>query len=273
MKKRELNKLNNFNDPIIKEIYSNVGKKIDKNPEITYWTEEADKLRTSGDYKGIAKAACIYLSLAQKGLANNKYTETKLYHFAGHEFRRIEIFKRAAECYENAALDEYNKSINKGYEYDNKNLKFSLRSAGRSKSLYSDIGELEASDRSHTLQQNLKYTYYQFEKRTKIHLLLWRLFTNYGVSIRKWFGVFCRIMLTFIVIYQICFCCFPDSFNFTHDNNHMIITPIYFTFVTATTLGYGDISPVAWWAQFICLLNLFAGWILLGTGITFFTRK
>lgn len=42
-----------------------------------------------------------------------------------------------------------------------------------------------------------------------------------------------------------------------------IADALYFSGVTITTLGYGDISPTHWWPQFLTVYEVFCGFILL----------
>lgn len=42
-----------------------------------------------------------------------------------------------------------------------------------------------------------------------------------------------------------------------------ITDALYFSGVTITTLGYGDISPAHWWPQFLTVYEVFCGFILL----------
>lgn len=42
-----------------------------------------------------------------------------------------------------------------------------------------------------------------------------------------------------------------------------IADALYFSGVTITTLGYGDISPEHWWPQFLTVYEVFCGFILL----------
>lgn len=42
-----------------------------------------------------------------------------------------------------------------------------------------------------------------------------------------------------------------------------IADALYFSGVTITTLGYGDISPAHWWPQFLTVYEVFCGFILL----------
>jgi hypothetical protein len=42
-----------------------------------------------------------------------------------------------------------------------------------------------------------------------------------------------------------------------------IVEAVYFSAVTITTAGYGDIVPIKWWSQLACMYELAAGFILI----------
>jgi voltage-gated potassium channel len=39
---------------------------------------------------------------------------------------------------------------------------------------------------------------------------------------------------------------------------------VYWSFITATTVGYGDIRPVGWWSKILAVVIAFVGLILSG---------
>ena len=49
--------------------------------------------------------------------------------------------------------------------------------------------------------------------------------------------------------------------------------PIYFSVVTLTTLGYGDITPRGPLAQMVVLLEVVTGYIMLGGLLSVFSNK
>ncbi len=52
-----------------------------------------------------------------------------------------------------------------------------------------------------------------------------------------------------------------------------ILDSIYFSGVTITTLGYGDISPLHWYPKFLTIYEVFCGFILLIVCFTIYTGK
>ena len=51
------------------------------------------------------------------------------------------------------------------------------------------------------------------------------------------------------------------------------LTPYYFSIVTFTTLGFGDVEPVSAWGEFVVLLEVILGYIGLGGLISILANK
>lgn len=51
------------------------------------------------------------------------------------------------------------------------------------------------------------------------------------------------------------------------------LTPYYFSWVTLTTLGYGDVLPASTAAQVVVMLEVFAGYMSLGGLLSIFSNK
>ena len=51
------------------------------------------------------------------------------------------------------------------------------------------------------------------------------------------------------------------------------MTTIYFSFVTLTTLGYGDVAPTSVTARMIALIEVIIGYMMLGGLLGIFANK
>ncbi len=262
-----------FTDPKIREEYDIQNAKPPE--EFEGMVEEADSIRNSADIAEKTKAACIYIVLAQKDYKTSELNSIKLFHFAGNLLRGLNKLKRSAQAYEKSAMIGLEKLKSKNSGIDEKLIDMALRSSGRAKNIYLETGDLMYSDRCHVIQQDLTSLYYKHKKIKRFHLQIWRATSIYGTSPKRWFKTYLIYTAIFTVFYQIYFCFYPCSFNFSNDSIREIygITPLYYTLVTGTTLGFGDISPTSLSAQLLTLANLLTGWVLLATGVTFFTRK
>ena len=51
------------------------------------------------------------------------------------------------------------------------------------------------------------------------------------------------------------------------------LSPYYFSFVTLTTLGYGDVVPASSTAQVLVVIEVFCGYLALGGLLSIFANK
>lgn len=75
------------------------------------------------------------------------------------------------------------------------------------------------------------------------------------LSFRSYF----EIVINFSFLYLLTPCDFWKGNHIPHD----IMEALYFSGVTITTLGYGDISPINWFPQFLTVFEVFCGVSLL----------
>ena len=54
---------------------------------------------------------------------------------------------------------------------------------------------------------------------------------------------------------------------------HNWYTPFYFSMVTFTTLGFGDVTPLDWVGQMWITLEVVLGYVMLGGLISIFANK
>ena len=70
-----------------------------------------------------------------------------------------------------------------------------------------------------------------------------------------------ELIINFAILYLL----LPSTSVIWENGNapESITEAVYFSGVTITTLGYGDISPVHWWPQLLTVYEVFCGFILL----------
>jgi voltage-gated potassium channel len=70
-----------------------------------------------------------------------------------------------------------------------------------------------------------------------------------------------ELVLNFAFLYLL----LPQTESFWNSGHapKTVADSLYFSGVTITTLGYGDISPEHWWPQFLTVYEVFCGFILL----------
>jgi len=92
-----------------------------------------------------------------------------------------------------------------------------------------------------------------------------RLSCDYGRSFSKFFTWVAVVVVLFAVLYSI----IPNTLS--QPNN--FLNSLYFSFVTFTTLGFGDISPISSIAKFLVILEVFIGYLMLGLLVAIISKK
>ena len=93
----------------------------------------------------------------------------------------------------------------------------------------------------------------------------WWLFSDCGRSIFRW--AFCSMIFAFLfgLIYSNITLAFRSPPN--------VFTPFYYSIVTFTTLGFGDVIPTNFWGEFWVTLEVILGYLMLGGLISIFANK
>jgi hypothetical protein len=116
--------------------------------------------------------------------------------------------------------------------------------------------------------QDFLEEYLETQWGKKIYIIWW-LFADCGRSLSRWAGWSLLLALSFAFIY---WTLGPESFNTQHLNFNLI-TLFYYSVVTFTTLGFGDIIPKTTTAAMWVTLEVILGYIMLGGLITIFASK
>jgi uncharacterized protein YjbI with pentapeptide repeats len=112
------------------------------------------------------------------------------------------------------------------------------------------------------------------EKLPKLHFIWW-LFADCGRSFLRWALWSILFALLFAFIYHNIFY-LNDVESFNRANIHDTwpgLSLIYYSVVTFTTLGFGDITPKPGWLQFWVMLEVSLGYIMLGGLISILANK
>ena len=65
---------------------------------------------------------------------------------------------------------------------------------------------------------------------------------------------------------------FPQLLNYD-DSAHTLITPFYYSFVTYTTLGFGDVTPKSWIGELLVTIEVILGYLTLGLLVAVLSQK
>jgi uncharacterized protein YjbI with pentapeptide repeats len=98
---------------------------------------------------------------------------------------------------------------------------------------------------------------------------IWWVFADCGRSLMRWAGWSVLIALAFGIIYWLMG---PNFFRMYH-LEFSFLNLLYYSIVTFTTLGFGDIAPITTTAAFVVSLEVILGYVMLGGLISIFSGK
>lgn len=119
--------------------------------------------------------------------------------------------------------------------------------------------------RRHILDANYLF---EFRSRGAFHLWLyrfWWLTSDCGRSLLRW--------ATFVVVVTLLFAAVYDIVDIDFGEHPTPFSPVYFSVVTLTTLGYGDVVPASFAAQCLVVSQAVLGYVGLGGLLAILSNK
>ena len=105
--------------------------------------------------------------------------------------------------------------------------------------------------------------------RNKILYYVWLVISDCGQSLFRWSAVSLLICILFGILYST----FASSFFISNNRHPDGFTFYYYSVVTFTTLGFGDIVPKDLWAEIAVTAQVIMGYVMLGGLISIFATK
>lgn len=119
--------------------------------------------------------------------------------------------------------------------------------------------------RRHIIDQNFLYEFKHRNKMTAALYTIWWITSDCGRSIARW--CFWTFLLAFL------FGCLYLFTNVDFGPYRTWFSPFYYSVVTLTSLGYGDVVPASVPAQFIAMVEVLLGYVMLGGLLSIFANK
>jgi uncharacterized protein YjbI with pentapeptide repeats len=161
----------------------------------------------------------------------------------------------SGSCFNNADLRNSNLRMIKGYE-DASWIGVDIR----------DINFAGAYlMRRFILDQNFIKEFKERNRLNKLIYYLWWLTSDCGRSMLRW----CLWTVLLIFIFGFTYMIVGVDYG----EHPTWLSPFYYSVVTLTTLGYGDVVPASFWAQIVAMVEVVTGYIMLGGLLSIFTNK
>ncbi len=119
--------------------------------------------------------------------------------------------------------------------------------------------------RRHVVDQNYLHEFRRQSPSAELVYKLWWLTSDCGRSFLRW-GLWC---LFITVVYALIY----SFVNISYGSHPTPLSPLYYSVVTITTLGYGDALPASMPAQIACMSQVIIGYIMLGGLLSIFASR
>ena len=132
--------------------------------------------------------------------------------------------------------------------------------------------------RRHIIDENYLYEFRHQSKVTRVVYFVWKWTSDCGRSMMRW-GVFLALnAFLFAGIYWAMDAWFPPEGKESHlkgitDLGGDFIPYLYYSVVTFTTLGFGDVSPLSVAGQVVLIIHIAIGYLGLGALLSILATK
>ena len=120
--------------------------------------------------------------------------------------------------------------------------------------------------RRFAMDQNYIKEFRESSRLAEYVYYLWWISSDCGRSITRWLILIGIVAVLFAGAYSV-----VDINYGIHEPSWFL--PMYYSLVTMTTLGYGDVLPVSVTAQFVAMLQVMVGYVMLGGLLSIFSNK
>ncbi|MDH3681180.1 MAG: pentapeptide repeat-containing protein [Acidimicrobiia bacterium] len=115
------------------------------------------------------------------------------------------------------------------------------------------------------IDQNYLHEFRTRDRKHRVLYELWRLTSGCGQSATRWGGLIAIVAVLFALAYT--------QVEVDYGSHETALSPLYFSVVTLTTLGFGDVLPASWPAQALVIAEVIIGYGMLSGLLSIFATR
>jgi hypothetical protein len=144
-----------------------------------------------------------------------------------------------------------------------------VRSYSRANHCFAEVGELDWSETEYLNERNARVTWAKMEGKHPWGQLAWKVTSNYGTSFSRWGLWVIGTIAVFSVLYELFFQLqwLQPIGSDTVSAWIPLWSAVYYSVNVTAALGLVDYQPTHVVSQIIVVINVLAGYLLLGIGI------
>jgi hypothetical protein len=259
-----------FTDPLAQAYYRQGELELESAESAEAVLRQAEAFGQKETRAELMQSAFYFLAAAHFLESRNAGESARAYHQAGQQLHRIGQFTQAARAYSSAGAQAERAAHAATATTSRHDLQhLAVRSYSRANHCFAEVGELEWSETEYLNERNARVTWARMEGKHPWGQLAWKITSNYGTSFSRWGLWVIGTIAVFSVLYEVFF-----QLQWLQPMDSEAVarwipfwSALYYSVNVTAALGLVDFQPTHVVSQGVVVVNVFAGYILLGIGI------
>lgn len=232
--------------------------------------QQADSLTRRDAHADVMQAAQHYLAAARFLEHRDPSKSAQAYHEAGQQLHWLRQFTQAGRAFSHAGrVAEHTAAAVPAGPDQHRLQHLAVRAYSRSNNSFAEAGELDASEAEYVNEQNARRVWSKMQGTHPVALLLWKVTNTIGTNTLRWTACIGGALMGFSLLYELFFRLhwFEPMGNTTPSTWIPLWSGFYYTINVTSSLALVEYQPVHPICQAVVMLNVIAGYLLLGIGI------
>jgi hypothetical protein len=232
--------------------------------------QQADALTQCDSQREIMQAAQYYLTAAQLLEHRDSPKSAQAYHKAGQQLHQLEQFMQAGRAFSDAGrIAELAAAALPAGPDQHHVQHLAVRAYSRSNNSFAEAGELDASEAEYLRERKARRVWSDMQGKRTPALGTWKATGYFGTSMLRGIAWIGGTLACFSLLYELFFHLhwFVPMGNTTPSAWIPLWSGFYYTINVTSSLALVEYQPVHPICQAVVMLNVIAGYLLLGIGI------
>ena len=259
-----------FSDPLAEEYYRQGETELERTQSAEAVLRQAEAYGQKDARSEVMQSAFYFLAAAHFLESRDAAESARAYHQAGQQLHRIGQFTQAARAYSSAGCQAErgaHLATATASKHDLQHL--AVRSYSRANHCFAEVGELDWSETEYLKERNARLTWAKMDGKHPWGQLAWKVTSNYGTSFSRWGLWVMGTVGVFSLLYELFF--HLRWLQPMEPGTASVWIPfwsaVYYSVNVTAALGLVDYQPTHVLSQGVVVINVLAGYILLGIGI------
>jgi hypothetical protein len=259
-----------FSDPLAERYYRQGETELERTQSASALLRTAEAYGQKDARAEVMQSAFYFLAAAHFLESRDAAESAHAFHQAGQQLYRISQFMQAARAFSNAGRQAERAAViatEAASKHDLQHL--AVRSYSRANHCFAEVGELDGSETEYLNERNARVTWAKMDGKHPWGQLAWKVTSNYGTSFSRWGLWVCGTIALFSLLYEVFYQLhwLQPVESGTAAAWIPFWSALYYSVNVTAALGLVDYQPTHVLSQGVVVINVLAGYLLLGVGI------